>query len=190
MSNTDITLISLFSNDERELSRARSYNIHLCGARWWPNANLRELCICTWLLAFLFLWDDQFDSNSGSFFDESEDSNQTIQEAISWVSQCLHTPSLSEPIVPSNSITHAFRIIGDALCQSYTPGECLTLNKCSSADSMSEQRETYFQEFLFYVDSMRQEQRLKDSGIIPSLEDYIRLRIGSSAVGQVYGLSE
>lgn len=64
------------------------------------------------------------------------------------------------------------------------------LIKCSSADSISEQRETYFQEFLFYVDSMRQEQRLKDSGIIPSLEDYLRLRIGSSAVGQVYGLSE
>lgn len=53
-----------------------------------------------------------------------------------------------------------------------------------------EQRNAFLREFIFYVDSVGKEQRLKESGIVPPLEDYIGIRTGSCAVGQVFACTE
>ncbi|KAI9035329.1 terpene synthase family protein [Aspergillus affinis] len=94
-------------------------------------------------------------------------------------------------MTPSNPITHSFHIFGDALCQNYAPGGSQTVNlEICSAKPIPEQRDALFKEFISYIQAIGKEQRLKDSGILPSPEEYIKLRLDSSAIGLVYAITE
>ncbi|KAL2061942.1 hypothetical protein VTL71DRAFT_7320 [Oculimacula yallundae] len=80
----------------------------------------------------------------------------------------LFPPPSTHPIIES------FRLIGDELKLAYTV----------------EQRQNFFADMKFYIDTTETEQRYKMDGKIPSLEEYWEARMGTSAVAACLAMIE
>lgn len=52
------------------------------------------------------------------------------------------------------------------------------------------QRTRFFRELCFYIEMSEREQEVKLSGDIPSFDSYIRVRLGTSAMGAIIALNE
>lgn len=144
------------------------------GATWWPCASLEKLRIVTYFAIWLFIWDDEIDSTDGSMGDEFDAAQLYRDQTLSYIGYTLGLEgSHLDPFI-TNSIILSFAPIGEALKRSYT----------------LKQRELVYTTFQFSIAMNEQEQRLRLSGTIPTVEDFWRFRLGSSCVLPVLAFNE
>jgi hypothetical protein len=126
------------------------------------------------LAVWLFTCDDEIDLNDGTMWDEFGAAQIYREDTLAYVRYALdigaekHSPEVNNPIILN------FAPIGAALRRTYTV----------------ERRERVYEEMKFFMDMSEQEQRLRLSGIIPSISEFWRYRLGSSAVTVYLALNE
>ncbi|CZR62301.1 uncharacterized protein PAC_12198 [Phialocephala subalpina] len=200
----DRLLESLVSN-EKKLAKLKNADFALFGSTWPPKAGFNELRIVTFLAIWLFLWDDELDEPTGQHSNSFESTQKYRKETVRFIRSTMRLPEKSlqwqdqptgifqffslyglqnigqqiksgvawslgvkYPPTASHPIIESFRVIGEALAEAYTV----------------EQRENFFEDMRFYISSTEMEQKwhLEGEARIPTLEDYLHSRMGTSAV--------
>ncbi|MCJ1239389.1 hypothetical protein MMC14_007385 [Varicellaria rhodocarpa] len=130
----------------------------------------------------LFAWDDETDSTelSSIFLDFDSAQNFRIR-TLTFVRQCLgfdapsNAKKNSEEIsIESNPIITNFSSVGQSIIQAYTVEQC----------------ECLLQEIEFFLEMSAVEQRLSLGDTLPSVEDYVKRRMGTSAVAVCIAITE
>ncbi|KAI0833178.1 terpenoid synthase [Hypoxylon sp. FL0890] len=171
-----LTCLSSHSNNETRLRRLRASNIALFGASWWPYASYEALEIVTCLSIWLFAWDDETDSLEFSSVISDWDKASTFrQRTIDYLQRILSSNPESEPSNTSiDPIISLFRPVGEAISKT-----------CNDR-----QVKTFLNELLFYVNMCGEEQKFQMAHRLPTVEEYVRLRLGSGAVRVCFGTIE
>jgi hypothetical protein len=146
----------------------------LFGATWWPCAKFDKLRICTYLAVWLFTWDDEIDLNDGTMWDEFGAAQMYRDQTLAYVRYTLDIDSNKVCPEVNNGIILNFAPIGAAVKDAYT----------------LEQRRMVYEEMRFFMEMSEHEQRLRLSGAIPSIDEFWRYRLGSSAVTVCIALNE
>ncbi|KAF7621285.1 hypothetical protein AFLA_011588 [Aspergillus flavus NRRL3357] len=172
---------SLFPEPAKATKLKRCDFAHLASTRW-PLAGFNELYILAFLSLWLVTWDDQIDDTKRSLSNDFEAAEQYRRETLYFVAQCLDLDiteglprSYNDSIfVPDDPIVQSFDVIGEALRDAYT----------------YEQRHRFLREMSLFMVTSHMEQKAKLEGHIPSLEEYWRVRMGTSAVGVICAVNE
>lgn len=120
------------------------------------------------------MWDDEIDHSDGTMCDEFGAAQLYRDQTLAYMryslglNDSLHDPSITNPIILN------FGPVGDALRNIYT----------------REQRQRVYDTMQLFMNMSEHEQRLRLSGAIPSVEDFWRYRLGSSAVPVCLGFNE
>ncbi|KAJ5612617.1 terpenoid synthase [Penicillium lagena] len=146
----------------------------LFGATWWPNASYEGLLIATYLSLWLFMWDDELDSDVGSLAGDFELGQEYRAETLDFVRSRLGLDESKTLWQSSNEVINSFDVIGDALRES-----------CSR-----DQRERFLHEFRFFMDKSETEQALRLKEDLVTVDEFSRYRLGTSAVRVVLAINE
>ncbi|KAI0410653.1 isoprenoid synthase domain-containing protein [Xylaria grammica] len=163
--------------DQKRLAKMKETNFALFGASWWSYSTRYEaLRIATYLAIWLFLWDDETDSVEYSdLTNDFEGACAFRRETLAYVEACLSPDSQAHlPLISTNRFITNFSEVGKALRESYT----------------ERQIEAFLDEVRRYINMCEEEQRWQVSAQLPPADEYIRRRMGSSAVGITMGLME
>jgi hypothetical protein len=154
------------------LNALQASDFGLFGATWWPSANFDKLQIVTYLAVWLFTWDDEIDLSDGTMWDEFGAAQVYRDQTLAYVRYSLGIDELCPQVF--NPIIRNFEPIGAAVKKAYT----------------LDQRKMVYDEMMFFMNMSEQEQRLRLSGTIPSIDEFWRYRLGSSAVSVCLALNE
>lgn len=113
-------LASEFS-DHPKLAKLQRGDYGLFGATWWPEASFERLRIATYLSIWLFIWDDELDSDIGSLAANFDLAQLYRSETLRFIESSLGLSNNTS--TTSNRVIRSFKIIGDALRESLTLGE-------------------------------------------------------------------
>jgi hypothetical protein len=128
----------------------------------------------TYLAVWLFTWDDEIDLNDGTMWDEFGAAQIYRDQTLAYVRYSLDIETQRRCPEVTNRIILNFAPIGAALKKAYT----------------LDQRKMVYEEMQFCMNMSEQEQRLRLSGAIPSLDEFWRYRLGISAVTVCLALNE
>ncbi|GAW23551.1 hypothetical protein ANO14919_131150 [Xylariales sp. No.14919] len=163
--------------DQKRLAKMKETNFAFFGASWWSYSTRYEaLRIATYLAIWLFLWDDETDSVEYSdLTNDFEGACAFRRETLAYVEACLSPDSQAHlPLISTNRFITNFSEVGKALRESYT----------------EHQIEAFLNEVRQYINMCEEEQRWQVSTQLPTVDEYMRRRMGSSAVGVALGLME
>ncbi|KAJ4380715.1 hypothetical protein N0V86_004076 [Didymella sp. IMI 355093] len=121
---------------------------------------------------WLFTWDDQFDDNGGSMWDDAGAAQICREQTIAFIRYTLGIDK-DQPTV-QNQIILNFEPIGVAIKGYYT----------------LEKRHMFLKEIVYYIEMVAREQHLRLSRSIVSLEEFWQYRLGTSAVTVCLALNE
>ncbi|KAI0097134.1 terpenoid synthase [Daldinia grandis] len=165
-------LADLFSSptDEGRLRRMKDSNFALFGGLWWAYAPFEALrtatYLCIWRADILL----DLETDSLEFSDVSNDANAAAEfrhETTTYLQGTLSGKSeIDLSHISTNPIVTSFRPIGEAILESCNTRQISAL----------------LSELLFYVKMCGEEQRYKTTPYLPTIEEYNRIREGSSAV--------
>ena len=68
--------------------------------------------------------------------------------------------------------------------------ESISMKRFVLTNAIIEQRKTFFDELVLYLEGVRQEQNLRLKGILPTVADYWTMRYNSSGCGTTNSLIE
>ncbi|KAI1389854.1 terpenoid synthase [Hypoxylon trugodes] len=157
------------SNDNTRLRKLKASNIALFGASWWPFASSYEaLEIVTCLALWLFAWDDETDSAEFSSIIRDWDKASTFrQRTIDYLRASLSgSPESKLAEISTEPIIAVFKPVGGAIYKSCNDRQINTL----------------LDELIFYLNMCGEEQKLQVAHRLPTIEEYVRFRMGSGAV--------
>ncbi|KAK8115749.1 hypothetical protein PG984_012251 [Apiospora sp. TS-2023a] len=173
------TLDSIFDDakDQKRLRKTESYKSALFGASWWPYATWEGLCVGTLLSMWLFVWDDETDSDEFSSLIEDFNAasvfrQRTLQYLQSTLSKGHTSSSLAE--ISTNPIITCFRSVGETISKSYN----------------DDQTKRFLKELRFFIAMTEEEHRFQRTEELPTVEEYTRRRMGSSAVRVCLAITE
>ena len=100
---------------------------------------------------------------------------------------------MSKQSRPENPIIASFRPVGEAIADKYTPGKSPVLcglHGLPSLPDLKAQKDVFLYEFIHFVEMTDIEQRVQMSDKLPTVEEYMHRRMGSSAVGICLAMTE
>ncbi|KAI0533791.1 terpenoid synthase [Xylaria digitata] len=172
-------LESIFASaeDKSRIQWLTACKLDLFGASWWPSAPFENLVITTALAVWLFAWDDETDSLEFSpLLEDFEKSCKFRKDTTRYIEAAVSLPP-DQNILNSASkdrlITN-FLPVGQAIARSYD----------------DRQLNTFLRELRFFVEMNEEEQKHQMMAALPSVEDYIRRREGTSATRVCLALTE
>ncbi|KAH8588350.1 isoprenoid synthase domain-containing protein [Bisporella sp. PMI_857] len=171
--NVNLMLQSRFPNHPK-LRKLKAGDYGLFGATWWPCASYERLLVATYVSLWLFMWDDELDSDVGSIAGSFELGQRYRAETLKFVSNRLGLDGSEKLLTSNNEIINSFDYIGDAL-----RGSCSV-----------EQRERFMHEFIFFMNTSEVEQRLRLKENLVTVEEFAEYRLGTSAVRVVLSVNE
>ncbi|KAF2008972.1 terpenoid synthase [Aaosphaeria arxii CBS 175.79] len=154
------------------LKALQASDFGLFGATWWPFADFEQLKIVTFFAIWLFIWDDEIDHSDGAMWDDHHAAQLYREETLAYIRFSLGLSNLDPE--PSNEIILTFDTIGSAVRKAYSPEKC----------------HMFYEELRFYIENTKQEEAFRIAGAIPTIEEYWRYRLGSSAVYSCLALNE
>ena len=103
--------------DRRKLAKFKLADFCLFASSWWPEATHPNLRILTFLMIWLFVWDDDMGQASGPLSIDLVAAQKYCEDSICYLEYCLGFWPMSEavPVAPS-VIVENFRESGEALC--------------------------------------------------------------------------
>ncbi|KAL2797260.1 terpenoid synthase [Aspergillus keveii] len=146
----------------------------LFGATWWPCAEYKELLVATRLSLWLFMWDDELDSDAGSLAQDVDQGQRYRAETLQFVTNHLGLEGFTSLLHSRNSVIQSFDYIETALRES-----------CSV-----EQRKIFLKEFRFFMNKSETEQTLRLRGSVVTMDELWRYRLGTSAVRVVLAINQ
>ncbi|KAI1119885.1 terpenoid synthase [Nemania abortiva] len=163
-------------DDELRLRKMKASKIGLFTASWWPYASFEALCALATFSAWLFAWDDEIDSFEFSSLTGDLSSAKAFREGtMHYVRDQLTAKNPENPEAVTNSrLISGFSPVGAALCKSYNNGQ---INK-------------FLEELEFFIKMCEEEHRTQATGRLPTVEEYMQRRMGSSAVRLCLALSD
>jgi hypothetical protein len=205
--------------DPVKATKLKSCDFALFAASWFPQAGFEELRILSFLAYWLFAWDDEIDQESGVLAHDFTAADQYRRDTIEYVAQCLEletcdssassVQSDNDALWPPHPIVRSFDVIGKALCEAYDYGvsapsffKSITPFPMSAelydhysfkfvnCVSHSDQRQTFFEEMVYFLEKSEAEQQMKLSKLIPNVQEYNEIRLGTSAVGVIMAVLE
>ncbi|KAI1104702.1 terpenoid synthase [Jackrogersella minutella] len=162
--------------NETRFRTLEASNFALFAASWWPYAPYEALEIGTCLAIWLFAWDDETDSPEYSTIVNDWDECSTFrQKTMDYLQESLSGNSQSNlSAISTNPIITAFRPVGEAISKS-----------CDNR-----QISMFLNELLYFVQMCGEEQKLQMAHRLPTVEEYIRRRLGSGAVRIMFATTE
>lgn len=124
----------------------------------------------------LFLWDDDTDTPeyTDKFVDDIDAAQKFREDTLAFVDQCLYPADVDVFPVPSNRVINNFRPIGDFVRSEFIDG----------------QRQQLFRQLELWINTTSVEQWHEVTGKLPDIDQYLKDRLGSSAVGVCLAISE
>ncbi|CAJ2504139.1 Uu.00g115330.m01.CDS01 [Anthostomella pinea] len=165
------------AGDASRLKKLKSSVIALLTASWWPYTSFDALRVATIMSIWLFIWDDETDSYEYSQLINDYDRSCVYRdETIRYIRGGL---SLDSPKIDLGSISNdrtitMFKPVGEAIAKSCT----------------QRQIQRFFDELLLFVQMTEEEHLSQTKHIIPTVEEYLERRMGSSAVGVCLAIHE
>ncbi|KAF2815340.1 terpenoid synthase [Mytilinidion resinicola] len=154
------------------LTALQASDFGLFGATWWPCAPFPQLRIVTYLVVWLFIWDDEIDLSDGTLWNAFGAAQLYRDQTLAYVRYTLGIDAARPPV--TNRIILMFAPIGAAVRERYSLA----------------QRTMFYDEIRYFMEMSEREQRLRLAGPIPALEEFWRYRLGSSAVTVCLALNE
>lgn len=183
---------SLYSTNTEALEKLKLADFGFFAALWWPEAPLKQLKILAFLVIWLFTWDDELDEPSGAFADDFEAAQRYRAETAGFVRYCLkvdnegaNNGTSRQCPTPVNAIVESFRSIGEGFCRYYDTGNIdriVEVKICLTNSLRLDQRTRLCEEILRLVHMAQHEQEYALSGQVPTVDQYWRFRLGTSAV--------
>jgi len=165
-----------FNFDKAKRRRLEASDFASFTALWWPDATLERLEILAYLVIWLFTWDDEIDEPTGAFSTDFAGAQAYRERTLRFVGHCLGLNDTSSSssgedkhegaLRPQNEIVQSFDVIGAALRASYNWSQC----------------QRFHDEMARFMAASEDEQAGRLTGHIPSLDEYWRFRLGTSAV--------
>ncbi|KAI5921851.1 terpenoid synthase [Camillea tinctor] len=165
------------SEDAKRLNWLKKSVIYLFPARWCPHARFEALLVITHMMYWLFAWDDETDSAEFSSIIESlERSSAFRDESIRYVEAvlCSSSAEVDPESISSNHFITFFRPIGEAVKANYT----------------EDQTQSFLREVKLYMQTTGEEHRNQMTRDLPTVDQYLEMRMGSSGVGICLALNE
>ncbi|KAI0169404.1 isoprenoid synthase domain-containing protein [Hypoxylon sp. FL1284] len=163
-------LESIFASPEdgARLQKMKAAKISLFGASWWAYAPFEALKIATQLSIWLFVWDDEVDSlEFSSMIQDFSRASTFRSETVTYLQQSLSRDRRAEASkASSNPVITCFGPVGEAI----------------SVCCNDRQIESFLQELLLFIDMCEVEQQQLMTPSLPTVEEYAKRRMGSSAV--------
>ncbi|KAI0380854.1 terpenoid synthase [Hypomontagnella monticulosa] len=171
--------LELIFPDPKDQDRLRKMKLArhaFLGASWWPYPSFEALCIATHLGVWLFSWDDEIDSQEySSMMQDADKSREFRSETIAYIQASLSPNKIPKPSeISTNPLITGFNRIAEAVVDTYD----------------ASQTETLLRELKRYIQMTEEEQTLKLKDYIPTIEEYLRCRMGTSAVGPSIAIHE
>ncbi|KAI1195120.1 terpenoid synthase [Nemania serpens] len=172
-------LESMFTSaeDRSRIQWLIACKLDLFGASWWPCAPFENLVITTAMAVWLFAWDDETDSLEFSpLLKDFERSCKFRKDTIRYLEAALSLPLDPDTLdnASKDRLITNFLPVGQAIARSYDERR---LN-------------TFLQELRFFVEMNEEEHKNQMTAALPSVEDYIRRRGGTSATRVCLALHE
>ncbi|GAW12211.1 hypothetical protein ANO14919_015720 [Xylariales sp. No.14919] len=142
----------------------------LLAARWWPTASTRSYRVMTDLVIWFGLWDDMIEE----LIDDTIAAERLRILTKDFIRSALSCAEDKKTIVTANPLIQSFQPIADEACAFYN----------------EDQRTILLDHFDRYIDATRLEAEAERCSEIPSLEEYWEVRILTSGMGTLLGLSE
>ncbi|KAF2733669.1 terpenoid synthase [Polyplosphaeria fusca] len=161
------------TNSSKKLAKLNKAEFGFFSAAWWPTATLSCGKILTCLCMWLFIWDDEIDAEVGRLAGDLKAAQKFRDDTLRYMTFCLDLSEKTCP-TPENRIIAFFKVIGDAAVESYT----------------QDQRKLLLRELEFFMETSEIEQRKRLSDDLPTLDEYITCRMGTSAVGVTSAFNE
>ncbi|KAI1430147.1 isoprenoid synthase domain-containing protein [Xylaria sp. FL1777] len=142
----------------------------LLAARWWPTASIRSYRVMTDLVIWFGLWDDVIEK-----LGEDPAAAESLRVSTKdFVRSALTSPKGSNTAATGNPLIQSFQPIATEACAFYN----------------QDQRRILLEHFDRYFDATRLEAEAERSSEIPGLKEYWEVRILTSGMGTLLGLSE
>jgi hypothetical protein len=148
----------------KRLDALQASDLGYFGAIWWPSAPFHLLRAATYLHIWLFYWDDEIDLADGPMWNDFSAAQIYRNETLSYLRYSLGIDPFCPPV--KNRIILNFAPIGDVIRERYN----------------LVQRMRVYDEMRLFMEMSEHEQRMRLKGAIPTVEEYWKYRLGSSAV--------
>ncbi|KAI1812483.1 isoprenoid synthase domain-containing protein [Poronia punctata] len=150
--------------------RLKNSDFALFTALWWPEASLERLQILSYLIIWLFTWDDEIDEPIGAYSEDLGGAqayrDQTLRFVGEWMGLVSNHSFSNHHPYPLNGVVQSFDVIGSALRPCYDAG----------------QSRRFFSEISRFMKASEAEQLARLRGEVPTMDEYWAFRLGASAV--------
>lgn len=130
----------------------------------------------------------EIDAEVGRLSNDLEAAQNFRADTLRYMQHCLGLSREDCP-TPENQIIAFFKVIGDAVLEFYTFGTHKSRNTRPILIVL-EQRELLLKELEFFMETSEVEQRRRLSDDLPTMDEYITCRMGTSAVGVTSAFNE
>ncbi|RDA94855.1 hypothetical protein CP533_4215 [Ophiocordyceps camponoti-saundersi (nom. inval.)] len=158
------SLKSKFAQNSAQYKTLDKMDIGLLTSAMWPDASFKRARVLSILVLWLFAWDDEMDTEIGRLADDFEAAEASRRESIDKISHCFHLGNFSEQPVQTNTFHDFLTTIGNAVNDDYGIDFRMLL----------------LSEFKFTAECISTEQRRRLSSMLPTPEEYIATRMGTS----------
>ncbi|KAL2011354.1 hypothetical protein VTN00DRAFT_4072 [Thermoascus crustaceus] len=151
----------------KTLEKSKQADWGFMHAMWFPYEGYEGIWIATLLNVWLFLWDDEFDTRAGSMWENFPAAEKFRQETINFVRSGLGLAASDDDNRNPYDVTSDKRIYG--------LGEIL--KEIRGTYSVF-QRKIPMREIELYIREQEYEQKIRVSGVVPSVEQFCELAYG------------
>lgn len=140
------------------------------------------------------MWTDEIDDATGHFFERLSDADTLRMDTLRYVQCCLGLSEGKDDCEPESAIVRSFGVIGEAICGVYSEGELIVVLSWvgwrAYISRSSGQRQRLLDEIAYFIQTSRQEQYARVKRQLLPLEEYNRLRIGTTAAPVLMAMNE
>ncbi|EGY21800.1 uncharacterized protein VDAG_03240 [Verticillium dahliae VdLs.17] len=166
-------LITQMLSIPSRVAQHKSQDLALFCALWYPHVDWETLKTLSYYTIWLFLWDDTIDTAEYDLADDLEEANLYRQETVASFNQYMRSP-VSSADCAIDCVNGAVKLFGRDVASFFT----------------EETTERFLHEVDVFITCSGLEQEYRISGKILEYDEYIDLRLGTTAVYTLTGLVE
>ncbi|KAK4560839.1 hypothetical protein LTR86_005419 [Recurvomyces mirabilis] len=179
-------MIERIPSKRRGLRKVEAQDLGRFGAGWWPYAEYERMETCTDLCTWLFIWDDEIDEAGGEFNSDYQHAQQCREDIVNFVCELLDLPPYRTVDTSFRPILETSRDVWQRLRKDMTlrrqSFDTLKIKVSANMYEHVDERQNLAKEIRIYLEMVGYEQGLRMRSSLPTLEEYWRLRMATSAV--------
>ncbi|KAK5999205.1 Sesquiterpene cyclase hepA [Cladobotryum mycophilum] len=163
-----LDLIFTSPKDAKRLEKSKGTRLDLFAGSWWCDVRYEALVIAAYITIWVFTWDDETDSDEfSSLIEDFDKSSAFRRETLAYLEASFNLDRQHElEKISTNPIITNFAPIGKALAR----------------HGNQRQVDRFMNELRFFVMMTEEEQAFQMTSHMPTVEEYIQRRMGSSAL--------